>query len=1007
MRASYVREATLLALILFAVVFLPNASNAVVAKNTGPIAVYEPAMSGASNSSTPHMPLPVPTIGYAPNPAPVSGVLRVLIIAAEFTDLPHTISIDTLKSEWVNQVAKYYQEDSYGTISLSISVFGWIKLPYNEAHYGADCIATGGIDDAGCTGQDASWNIAQDAAIAARNNVTFANYDYYVFVHSGNGQESSGVTNDVWSVTYLGGVWVNACLDVQSNCNQKTLTKFNIDPELEAGGAVPIGVYCHEFGHNLGLPDLYNTNTGKTILGPWSLMDKGLWNGNPPGSSPSHMDAWSKIQLGFMSGSMIATADPGVTTTYSIDSTEIASSNVHAVIVPLGSDLTNPSQYYVIEVRSGIGFDAALPSAGVLVLYVDTTQLVGKVRIMNANPSVSDLSEATWTVGQTFTDSKNGWFMTVAGHNGNSYQVTVNRGGAPPPPPIPQNQTYIALAISSVSAQPQVITLPNTTVTITVLISNSGTEAANNVPIQVNLDAQLYTNLQVSVNAGSSSPATFTWVSTVGTHTFKVIIDPDNTLNNTNRANNSATFTLNVGPTLTINVPLNITTAGNVWVMINGAKYNITSSQFQTSVPNGTITVEMQPGINVSQGVREGFAGWSDGNTSNPRQVTVTSGTVLQALYTTQYLLSVNSNGGTTTPSAWYSPNSTVTVTASNPSNVTTNASRYLFSSWSGDLASTSTSLTVTMKGPVTLQANWIKQYYVTIISPTGSPSGEGWYNAGTVVTVGVQSTVQYSNGTRMIFNGWNSTTLGSDSTAQITVNSPTRLLAAWRTQYLITVNSEYGPPIGGGWYDAGASVQASVPAQINYSNATRRIFTGWTGDFTGTSNSVTVKVNSPKTLTAQWSTQYLVTFAVSGLPNSIMVTLNVNNVTYSLPAGSSYQIWVQKGTVFSPMLNQTISTGITTYKFGGWLNATGGTVQNPLTVNAPSQYVASYTSQLSLPPVPGFPIEGILVGLFFGLVLLVLRRDRKRIVRRAGTNILIGKTNFKSNFERITQNSV
>jgi M6 family metalloprotease-like protein len=925
------------------------------------------------------MPLPVPAPAFAPNPAPVSGVLRVLIIAAEFSDVPHTLSIDTIKSEWVSQVAKYYQEDSYGTVSLSVSVFGWYKLPYNEAHYGANCIGTGAINDPGCTGEDASWNIAQDASTIARNNVTFANYDYYVFVHSGNGQESSGNPDDVWSVTYLAGVWVNPCLQVQQDCNQKTLTKFNIDPELEAGGAVPIGVYCHEFGHNLGLPDLYNTNTGKTILGPWSLMDKGLWNGAPPGSSPSHMDAWSKMQLGFISGGMIATANAGATATYTIETTEVASNTVHAVIVPIGSDFTSPTQYYIIEVRSGIGFDAALPSAGVLLLYVDTTQTIGRVKIINANPSKADLSEAPWTMGQTFTDTKNSWSMTVAGHSGNTYQVTVNRGGTPPPPIQPpiQNQTFIDLVIASISTQPQVITLPNTTVTVTVQISNSGTEAANNVPIQVNLDAQLYTNLTVSVNPSATALATFTWVSTVGSHTFKVIIDPDNTLNNTNRANNSATFTLSVGPTLTINVPFNITTNGNVWVKINGARYNITSNQFQTSVPNGTITVELQPGVNVSQGVREGFAGWSDGNTSNPRQITVTNGTVLQAIYNTQYLLTVNSNGGTTTPSGWYAPNSTVTVTASNPSNVTVNTSRFLFTSWTGYTSANFTSLTVRMKGPVTLQANWVEQYYVTIISPTGTPSGEGWYNAGTIVTVGVQSTVQYANGTRMIFNGWNSTTLGNNPTAQFTIDSPTRLLAAWRTQYLVTVNSEYGSPSGGGWYDAGSTFKANVPAEITYANATRRIFTGWTGDYTGTSNNITVTANSPETLNAQWDTQYLVTFAVSGLPNSTVVKLDVNNVTYNLPAGSSEHMWVQKGTVFSPTPNQTVSSGVTSYKFTGWLNSTGGTVQNPLTVNSPSEYVATYNSQLSIPPVPGFPIEAIVIGLVFGLTILSLQRRR------------------------------
>lgn len=280
----------------------------------------------------------------------------------------------------------------------------------------------------------------------------------------------------------------------------------------------------------------------------------------------------------------------------------------------------------------------------------------------------------------------------------------------------------------------------------------------------------------------------------------------------------------------------------------------------------------------------------------------------------------------------------------------------YRIFSWSGDFASNATTITVTMNKPVKLQANWIMQYYVTIISPTGSPSGEGWYNAGSVVTVRVQSTVQYSNGTRMVFNGWNSTSLGNSPTAQIMVNSPTRLLAAWKTQYLVTVQSQYGTPLGAGWYDLGSTAPISIEPQVTYSNATRRTFAR-----------------------AKWNTEYLVTFTVNGVPNSTILKLNVNNAYYDLSATSSYQTWVEKGTSINPTLNQTIANGIMTYKFTGWRNSTGSIVQSPLSVNAPGTYIASYNTELSLPPIPGFPVEGTLLGVLFGSLLLAIKRKHKR----------------------------
>ncbi len=883
--------------------------------------------------------LPHPAIGYAPPqfgaawPHPVSGVIHVLVIAADFPDINATLTIAQVKQNWFGAVASYYHEISYGALTVEGDIYGWYKLPYPESHYGLSC---NGINSSDCSGVDQSFQLAQDAAALAQKDVDFSKYDYFIFIHAGYGQESSGVKNDIWSVTYMSGTYFIT--------KQKTISLFSIVPELESAGASPGGVYCLEFGHDLGLPDLYNTNTGQTILGPWELMDKGAWNGNPAGTSPAHMTAWDKIQLGYIGGSTLATAQDRTTMTYTVDPTEIASNNIHAIKIPW----VQSGQYYLVEVRAQIGFDAALPAAGVLITLVNENLVVGKVHVIDGHPSVPELNDAVWTVGQTFTDSANDVAVTVTSKIGNSYEVTVNRGGVQPPPqPQNQNQTtqFIQLAITGINSQPAVIINPNTTVTISIQISNVGTMAAANVPVQVTLDGQNFTNLQVSnVAAGSSTQTSFNWISTLGSHIFQVTLDPDNTINESSRANNVASFNVYVGatlgPTLSINVPANITSSGNIWVLINGVRYNFTSTQFVTSVPTGLVTVQIQSLINASPGVRQAFTGWSDGSLANPRQLTVTSNVTIQAVYATQYLLSVNSNGGTTTPSAWYQPNSTVTVTAANPSNVTANSSRFMFSSWSGDFSSNSAAITVTMSKPLTLEANWVKQYYLTIISPTGTPSGEGWYNAGSVVTVGVQSTIQYSNGTRMIFNGWSSTTLGNNPTAQITVNSPITLLAAWKTQYLVTVQSEYGSASGGGWYDAGSPVQVSIQPGLEYSNQTRRIFTGWTGDVSSTNTDFTLTANGPVNVVAQWVTQYEITFQVAGLPTSTTVTLNVNNQTYTITPTQPYTAWNNQGQVLKPTVTKTV---LSVFQFTNWQNQAGTNIPLPITVTSPAEYTATY----------------------------------------------------------------
>jgi M6 family metalloprotease-like protein len=339
------------------------------------------------------------------------------VLAVTFQDLNPTTSIPELRKEWFGTVPAYYHEVSYGKLTIEGNIYGWYTLPHPESYYGRDCHA---INDADCSGINQSWKIANDTIPLAEKDVNFSNYDYYVFLHAGTGQETSLMNNDIWSVTYL-----NASLKTPT----KTITRFNIVPELEAPPNVPNGVWCVEFAHNLGVPDLYDTtkgpNNGKTILGPWDLMDKGSWNGDPPGSLPAHMTAWAKIRLGWINGSMLFTAPLGTTETI-VEPTEMASNQVHAIKIPVGTNRN--SEYYLVEVRKQIGFDSALPTSGVLITFVNESQSVGIVRLINGDPAEPDLDDAAWQLGQTFTDSLHNLSVTVTSESGNSYEITVSVG---------------------------------------------------------------------------------------------------------------------------------------------------------------------------------------------------------------------------------------------------------------------------------------------------------------------------------------------------------------------------------------------------------------------------------------------------------------------------------------------------------------------------------------------------------------------------------------------------
>ncbi len=391
-------------LILLIILIVPFAPSPVAAKY--PIVIYDAVL-----------PLPS-TSGYASKIVPISGIIRVLVIAVTFSDINYTLGVDRIKQIWFGTVPAYYREISFGKLTITGDVYGWYKLPYPQSHYGRNCRS---INDADCSGANQSWHIAEDSVFLAEKNINFNNYDYYAFIHSGRGQETSHMTNDVWSVTYL---------DANVRTSSKTISRFNIVPELEEPPYVPNGVWVVEFGHNLGVPDLYNNvndpQRGRPILGPWELMDKGSWNGDPPGSLPAHMTAWAKIQLGFISGPLLAIADPREVSTFTIDPSEIISNNVHSVKIPLTSN-PNPKLYYLVEVRTKTGFDSALPATGVLITYVNESRTIAPVRVMDGDPGVSDLEDAVWKVGQTFNDNAHNLAVKVIEKTGSSYRVTIGR----------------------------------------------------------------------------------------------------------------------------------------------------------------------------------------------------------------------------------------------------------------------------------------------------------------------------------------------------------------------------------------------------------------------------------------------------------------------------------------------------------------------------------------------------------------------------------------------------
>lgn len=127
-----------------------------------------------------------------------------------------------------------------------------------------------------------------------------------------------------------------------------------------------MGVFAHEYGHALGLPDLYDYGYDSQGVGDWSLMASGSWNGlSRSGDRPAQLEAWSKYRLGWVTPTQVTSTTPLGVTLY--PSTQYA--DVYQFLN--GNALTGTGEYFLLENRQKSGFDAALPAAGLLVWHVD------------------------------------------------------------------------------------------------------------------------------------------------------------------------------------------------------------------------------------------------------------------------------------------------------------------------------------------------------------------------------------------------------------------------------------------------------------------------------------------------------------------------------------------------------------------------------------------------------------------------------------------------------------
>ncbi|NIN01455.1 MAG: M6 family metalloprotease domain-containing protein [candidate division Zixibacteria bacterium] len=287
---------------------------------------------------------------------------KAIVILVDFNDNQHsrtTGEFDTLlfsKGFVVStgSMRDFYWENSYQTFELIGDVAGWFRMPQDYSYY------TYGESGFGPYPNNAQ-RMVEDAVNAADSVVNFADYDgdgngfvdALFVVHSGLGAEETGSGWQIWSHRWVTSEYV--FLD------GVIVYDYSTEPEIRIGtGLVDMGVFCHEFGHVLGLPDFYDYDYSSEGLGDWTLMAGGSWNNS--GRTPAHFDAWGKKTLGWTTVNVVTSNQTDV---------EILQAETAPFCYRLWTSGSLGDEYFLVENRQKTGFDRYIPGHGLLIYHVD------------------------------------------------------------------------------------------------------------------------------------------------------------------------------------------------------------------------------------------------------------------------------------------------------------------------------------------------------------------------------------------------------------------------------------------------------------------------------------------------------------------------------------------------------------------------------------------------------------------------------------------------------------
>ena len=261
-------------------------------------------------------------------------------------------------------VAKYFKDMSFGKFEPEFEVYGPVNLGKPLATYGA-----------GYSSEENMGLLLTDACTAVDDEVDFTQYDsnddgnidLIYIIYAGFSQSIAGNSTDCIHPK-------SGYLSLAKSFDGMDVKRYGVNNELngtpadQANGPIinGIGLFCHEFSHCMGLPDLYPKSGSiaeaciNQNMDYWSLMDAGEYTAN--GYRPTAYTAWERERLGWME----------IGTLTGPSNVELKSLDEGGAAFRIYNDKDETGhEYYIVENVQNNGWNKNLFGNGLMVTHVD------------------------------------------------------------------------------------------------------------------------------------------------------------------------------------------------------------------------------------------------------------------------------------------------------------------------------------------------------------------------------------------------------------------------------------------------------------------------------------------------------------------------------------------------------------------------------------------------------------------------------------------------------------